>query len=253
MKRFAVVALATFAACPAFAQDTEPTTDTPVETAVAPDSAAATPAAEPALPVPAAATTAAEPALPDPDRCELHVWASDQYESVSMGLLSSFGLVGALLDQAGRGKEKVTIKDLMAEYLDPATQFATLETLDPAAKLGMPGAEIVWHDDMLTLAQRKNIKKNKRRLSDSQASCYGELINGVVFYHRAAMHGSNLFGGFIYRDFSDSNEPRVSIGKVKNPLESFPPDKPEDEAEAKTELVDAWAKDFNEFIQKKLK
>lgn len=234
MKLFGIVALTILVACPAYAQNV-----------VATD--VADPSASPSL----QADTDAAPV--DPSQCELHVWASDQYESMSMGLLSGFGAVGAVIDQAGRGSERVTIKDLMADYLDPPAQYSALSRLNPAAQLGMPNARIVWHEDMLALEQRKDIKKIKGRLSESKAACYGELINGVIFYHRAAMYGSNLFGGFVYRDFTGASTPTVSVGKVKNPLEVFPPKAPNDVEAAKAELVDAWGKDFNEFVQKKLR
>ncbi len=40
---------------------------------------------------------------------------------------------------------------------------------------------------------------------------------------------------------------------VKNPLEDFPPKTPEKVEAAKLELRDAFAKDFSEYVQKKVK
>jgi hypothetical protein len=31
--------------------------------------------------------------------------------------------------------------------------------------------------------------------------CYAELITTHIFYHKAMMYGSNLFTGWIYREF----------------------------------------------------
>jgi hypothetical protein len=127
-----------------------------------------------------------------------------------------------------------------------------LGTRDLAANVGLPGARVVWHDDQLTPDQRKAIKKAPR-FADSAASYYAELVTGVIFYQRAAMYGSNLFGGFVFRDFTKGTKPKVSSGVVKNPLEAFPAKTPEETEAARVELRDAWSKDFDEWVEKKLK
>ena len=67
------------------------------------------------------------------------------------------------------------------------------------------------------------------------------------------MYGSNLFTGWIYREFGDKQiATKTSTGQVKNPLESFPP-KSDDTVEAsKAELIDAYGKDFREYVDKKV-
>lgn len=95
--------------------------------------------------------------------------------------------------------------------------------------------------------------KAGRRLSASQSPCYAELITTHIFYYKAMMYGSNLFTGWIYRDFG--NKPvatKVARGQVKNPLENFPPKTLEMVDPAKAELRDAFAKDFTEYVEKKV-
>lgn len=67
------------------------------------------------------------------------------------------------------------------------------------------------------------------------------------------MYGSNLFTGWIYRDFKDKAvAPTNFAGQVKNPLEHFPPKEEANIDAAKVELRDAYAKDFAEYVEKKV-
>jgi hypothetical protein len=67
------------------------------------------------------------------------------------------------------------------------------------------------------------------------------------------MYGSNLFTGWIYRDFKDKAvAPANFTGQVKNPLEDFPPKTSEDIEKGKVELRDAYSKDFLEYVDKKV-
>jgi hypothetical protein len=95
--------------------------------------------------------------------------------------------------------------------------------------------------------------KSGERLSTSTAPCYAELIGTMIFYHKAMMYGSNLFGGWIYREFpATGRATKTAPGAVKNPLEDFPA-KTEDKIEpAKLELRDAYSKDFLEYVDKKV-
>lgn len=67
------------------------------------------------------------------------------------------------------------------------------------------------------------------------------------------MYGSNLFTGWIYRDFGDQQLVRhEGRGQVKNPLEHFPPKTADQVDAAKAELRDAYSKDFVEYVAKKV-
>lgn len=209
-----------------------------------------------------AATGAAEAA----PTCELHVWPTENYLGVKMGLFSGFGIVGALADQAGHAKGVRTVKDLMREYLGPEVQMEELQKLDYLAKLGLDASqyEVIieqptpWNEDLKdnpelkaeVKALNKKIKEGKR-LTDSTNPCYAELITTHIFYHKAMMYGSNLFTGWQWRQFDGARLVAEGKGQVKNPLENFPPKDETMVEPAKVELRDAYAKDFAEWVQKK--
>lgn len=198
--------------------------------------------------------------------CELHVWPTNNYLGFNSGLLSGFGVVGALADAAAHDGKVKTVKDLMREYLGPEVQMEELGKLGVAETLRLQGYRIIveeptpFNEDLKkdpalkakAKAMNATVKAGKR-LSDSKSSCYAELITTHIFYHKAMMYGSNLFTGWIYREFGDKPlATRVARGQVKNPLEDFPPKTPEKLEAAKLELRDAFSRDFAEYVQKKV-
>lgn len=199
--------------------------------------------------------------------CELHVWPTDSFAGVNTGLLSGFGIIGTVVDHATHKERVATVKDLMADYLPPAVQISELEKVGILSTLGLSDYRIIVHEPTPSVEQVKSdpaIKaatdvmnsklKSGQRLTDSAAPCYGELLLTNIFYHKAMMYGSNLFVTTTYRDFSGGNGTvRKSSGAVKNPLEHFPPKSPDMVEAAKTELLDAFSKNFVEWSQKKLK
>lgn len=212
--------------------------------------------------VPALAQTSA---AAEGQACELHVWPTENYIGVNTGLLSGFGIVGALADSAAHDGRVKTVKDLMREYLGPDIQIAELEKLGAQKMLRLEGYRIVvepptpFNEDLKNNPELKaktkamNAKlKSGERLSDSKAQCYAELVGTMIFYHKAMMYGSNLFAGWVFREFPATGKAsRSAAGAVKNPLEDFPPKTPEKVEAAKIELRDAYAKDFAEYVQKK--
>lgn len=198
--------------------------------------------------------------------CELHVWPTENYLGIKMGLLSGFGAVGALADQARTKGSVATIKDLMRDYLGPDVQMAELERLDYVGKLGLETGryEIIvheptpWNEDLKknpTLKEEVKALNQKikagQRITDSTAPCYAELITTHIFYHKAMMYGSNLFTGWNWRQFDGAKLVSEGKGQVKNPLENFPPKDETMVEAAQIELRDAYAKDFDEWVVKK--
>ncbi len=199
--------------------------------------------------------------------CELHVWPTENYLGVNMGLLSGFGLVGALADQAVHKDRVQTVKDLMRDYLGPDVQMEELNRIGLLKTLQLPEnyaiiieAPTPFNEDVKKDPELKakvkelnaTIKAGKR-LTNSQSKCYAELITTHIFYHKAMMYGSNLFTGWNYRNFGDKMVlKKPATGQVKNPLEYFPPKTTEDVDKAKVELRDAYSKDFVEYVDKKV-
>lgn len=199
--------------------------------------------------------------------CELHIWPTQNYIGVNIGLLSGFGIVGGLADQSAHKNRVRTVKDLMADYLGPNIQMQELDKLKVVDVLKLQGYQIIlepptpFNEDIKKDPQLKaraaamNARiKNKQRLSATTKPCYAELITTHIFYHKAMMYGSNLFTGWIYRQFDGGPLATKTVsGQVKNPLEQFPPKTAKDVAAAKLELRDAYAKDFVEYVAKKVK
>ncbi|MEZ5709977.1 MAG: hypothetical protein R3E02_11385 [Blastomonas sp.] len=210
----------------------------------------------------------AAPVVSDEDvkKCELHVWPTENYIGVNTGLLSGFGLAGALADMAAHEGRVQTVKDLMREYLGPEVQLQELEKLDYLAmlKLSSDDYRVIieeptpWNEDLKGNPELKaevkvlNKKiKSGQRITDSTNPCYAELITTHIFYHKAMMYGSNLFTGWQFRRFNGDKLIGSGAGQVKNPLEEFPPKDVAKIEEAKAELRDAYSKDFTEWVEKK--
>ena len=254
-------------AIPLAAQGTQSVSES-VETAAEAVEAAPEPAVEEAAKA-ASEMAIATPVAAEPEKqCELPVWPTEHYLGVKMGLLSGFGIVGAVLDAEGNEDEVKSVKDLMRDYLGPDIQMQELNKLDYMQKLGLskddykviiheptPWNEDVKEDDELKAevkALNKKIKKGER-ITESTKPCYAELITTHIFYHKAMMYGSNLFTGWNYRHFDGDTITAKGKGQVKNPLEEFPPKEAEMIPVAQEELRDAYSKDFTEWTEKKLK
>lgn len=270
---FATLASSIIAVMPASAQDT-PESVTDIDTVKSQE--VTDPKPTDAEPVSVEEVTAAE-VIPAPEpapvyktaadgsACELHVWPTENYIGIKMGLLSGFGVVGVLADMEANKGKVTTIKDLMEDYLGPRVQMEELEKLAFTEKLKLDGYKVIIqepspsHEDAKkdpevkakAKAMNKTIKA-KQRLTDSTAPCYAELFTTHIFYHKAMMYGSNLFTGWIFREFDGEKQTKVGKGQVKNPLEYFPPKVEEDVEKAKIELRDAYSKDFTEYVEKKV-
>jgi hypothetical protein len=199
-------------------------------------------------------------------KCELHVWPTENYIGINTGLLSGFGALGAVADIAAHDGRVKTVKDLMRDYLGPDVQMAELNKMGVQKTLKLEDYAIVlepatpFNEDLKKdPALKAKVKamnarlKAGQRLSDSTHPCYAELITTHIFYHKAMMYGSNLFTGWIYREFPATGKAtKTSTGQVKNPLEHFPPKTADMVDTAKAELRDAYAKDFVEYVEKKV-
>ncbi|HEX7783902.1 MAG TPA: hypothetical protein VF509_13920 [Sphingobium sp.] len=200
-------------------------------------------------------------------QCELHVFPTENYLGFNSGLLIGFGAIGAAIDSASHKNRVMTVTDLMKGYLGPDMQIQELTKIGIAKTLKLsadyrviveaptPSHEDAKRDPAIKAQAKKfnaDVKAGKR-LTGSTNPCYAELILTNLFYHKAMMYGSNLFVPIMFRDFGNGRTtPVTSTGSVKNPLEYFPPKTPDMVALAKTELRDAFAKDFVEWSQKKL-
>lgn len=212
--------------------------------------------------------TAASTPAADGKVCELHVWPTQNYVGMNSGLLSGFGIVGTLADMDAHKNRVQTVKDLMRDYLGPDIQLQELGKIGLLKALKLPENTVIiieeptpFNEDLKTdPALKAKVKemnatiKAGKRLTASQSTCYAELTTTMVFYMKAMMYGSNLFTGWIYRDFKDKPlAVKTVAGAVKNPLENFPPKTADMVEPAKLELRDAYSKNFVEYLAKKVK
>ena len=173
--------------------------------------------------------------------CELHVWPAERMTSVTTGLLGG-GLIDAMIHSGTDANNKASL----ASALDSPSQLDALQSLDLATLIKLaPGTVVVRHDQPL---ERKSMNKVKTRRSDSQASCYSELIVADVFYQKAAIYGRSLRTLFMIRNFG--NDQKIDFEYKAwggNGLSLFPPKEGENVEAALGELVSVFKKNFEEY------
>ncbi|MFQ3596469.1 MAG: hypothetical protein SNJ63_10195 [Sphingomonadaceae bacterium] len=178
--------------------------------------------------------------MPAEPQCEIHVWPAERFNAMTTSWLG-----GGLLDAAIHADKDRDNRSQMAATLDPDIQVEALAALDLAEKLDLPQSRIVTHVEPL---DRKTINKITTRRSDSQASCYAELIVADMLFQKNALLGRTLQTLFMVRDFEGrTDKPRIYKSWGGNPLKKFPPRAGEDVTEAAQELLATFVLNFEEF------
>ena len=214
----------------------------PPEAASPPPAAAAAPAAvAPPVEMPAPAATPAAPPV-----CELHVWPAERMTSTTTGLLSGFGVLGAVADTAAHAGRDTSNRAQLASALDSPSQLDALLSLNLVEELGLPaGTAVIRHEAAL---DRHTMNSIKTRRSDSTHNCYYELITADVAYFKRAIYGRSLRTLFMLRAFGDDQ--RIDFEYKAwggNGLSHFPPGEGEDVTVAMTELTDVFKRNFQEY------
>lgn len=182
---------------------------------------------------------AAEPA------CELHVFPTLEGQAMTTGLLSGFGVVGAVADAAKNKNRNVGDAEYLKETLGPAFQVDALKTIDLVSALKLPPSQIIYETP---IADRKITTKATNRLSASTAPCYAELLVTQNFYTKKAIYGRSLNNRFIFKDFRDGKAKAELVkGRGGNGLSHFPPKTEDERPIAEGELRDVFVKNFVEF------
>ncbi|WP_294320511.1 hypothetical protein [uncultured Sphingomonas sp.] len=200
--------------------------------------------------------------------CELHIWPSEDYFGMKMSGVGMFGgALGGLIDHVANKGKVATITDLMHDDLSPEAQVVALRAADVTGMLGLTGYTIVVEPPVPSHAAAKadpavrqalrtmqaSLKSGKR-LSNATTPCYAELVGGELFYVKKPLVGTNLFAKWTFRDFGRGGgaKPRSFPGQVKNPLAVFPAKAADQVDAARADLRDAYAKDFAEYVAKKV-
>ncbi len=189
--------------------------------------------------VPAPQAVAAEPS------CELHVFPTLEGQAMTTGLLSGFGVIGAVADAAKNKNRNVSEAEYLKDALGPGFQVEALKTIDLVKELKLPPSTIIYETP---IADRKITTKATNRLSSSAASCYVELIITQNFYTKKAIYGRSLNNRFIFKDFREGKtQAKLVKGRGGNGLSHFPAKTEEEKPAAAQDLREAFTKNFLEF------
>jgi hypothetical protein len=184
-------------------------------------------------------------AAQDAPSCELHVYPTLEGQAMSTGLLSGFGIVGAVADAASHKNRNVSDAEYLKEALGPGFQVDALKSIDLVKELKLQPSTIVYETP---IADRKITTKATNRLSNSAAPCYVELLVTQNFYKKTAIYGRSLNNRFILKDFRGGKaQAELVKGRGGNGLSNFPPKTEEEKPAAEEDLRGAFVKNFLEF------
>ena len=168
------------------------------------------------------------------EQCELHVFPTENIKVWTS--LGNGALLGAL---AGRDQPK----DIFLRDLPTQTQISAVAAIpNLASGLGYPSVVVVPETASFDL---KTAKKTTTRLTNSQASCYSELVITEVIYTSNALNGRHIGSMSVLRRFDSGRLISVSQMGGAGKLSLYPSPRPEDQPTARDELLDA----FRESIQ----
>lgn len=241
-----VTTMSVFSVVPAIAQNAAPASAEAAAAPAAPEAVPATtlvatpPVVQQAAPVPLQ-TPAAVPALD----CELHVFPTLEGQALTTGMLSGFGIIGAIADAAANKDRNISEAEYLKEALGPRLQIEALKSVDLPASLKLPASQIIYETP---IADRKITTKATTRLSSSTAPCYVELIITQNFYTKRAIYGRSLNNRFIVKDFrGGKTKANLVKGRGGNGLSHFPPKTTDETEAAEKELREVFARNFMEF------
>ena len=187
-------------------------------------------------------------ATPEEINCELHVFPTLEGQAQTTGLLSGFGIVGAIADAAKNKDRNINEAEYLKQALGPEMQVASLKTIDLVEELQLPPSKIIFETP---IADRKITTKAKTRLSSSEARCYFELLITQNFYKKTAFYGRSLNNRYVFKDFRDGKtETKLVKGRGGNGLKHFPPKTTDETEVAEDDLRVAFTKNFVEFSKK---
>ncbi|HEX4694175.1 hypothetical protein [Sphingomonas sp.] len=199
------------------------------------------PAAAPATAAAPQDSAAAEPA------CELHVFPTIEGKAMTTGLLSGFGIVGAIADAAKNKNRNASEAEYLREALGPRLQVQALKSIDMVGALKLPPSQVIWETP---IADRNISTKATTRLSSSTAPCYAELLVTENFYTKRAIYGRSLNNRFIFKDFrTGKTKTNMIKGRGGNGLSQFPPKTTDETEAAEADLRSAFSKNFLEFAK----
>ena len=177
-------------------------------------------------------------------RCELHIWAAQEFSSLPFGNGLAPGLATMFPGNLGAASDSQFV-----EIASVNLQTEAVMRANPVASLGLPaGTEVIAHpeteDDKIT-------KQRKVRRSASQAPCYYELHIGYNYLIEDIVWGDRFGTLFDFRHYRDGAEWAFRHrGQGGNKLTAFPVKEEDDPAEVVREVSEAIEANFVEYAPK---
>lgn len=189
----------------------------------------------------------ADDAMVATPECELHIFPTLEGQALTTGLLSGFGVIGAVADAAANKDRNISEAEYLKEALGPRLQIEALKSIDLVNELKLAPSQVIFETP---IADRKVTTKATNRLSSSTAPCYAELIVTQNFYTKKAIYGRSLNNRFIFKDFTSAKtKAKLVKGRGGNGLSHFPPKTTDETEAAETELREVFSKNFLEFAK----
>lgn len=186
------------------------------------------------------------PALAQDIPCELHVWPARATNSVTAGVLSNFGPIGAYADL--ESNRDATLHDQLAliETLTPPIQAQTMVSVDLPQLLGLGQVRLIFQGGNF---EPRSVPKQRSRMSQSTAPCYAELIVSLNEFRKSAVRGRSLKTQLTFKDFRGGRV-RIVTANEASAVRNFPAQTPEQAAQARQGISDAFAMNVRAFARR---
>lgn len=188
-----------------------------------------------------------------PERCELHVWPTNQFAVTEVLGGSSLGLLGVAIDEATRLRSPEGVKEQLATQLAPGVQEEIIRDLKLNALLALPDHELVIEradsQPIWTLEQMKS----PARLSGTAPACYAELaIISQQYLHQVI--GTRLRTFVRYREYGPDGAVRAKLlDTTATKASRFPAKSAESVPASATSVQDAFRDNLVKLARDKLK
>ncbi len=177
--------------------------------------------------------------------CELHIWPAARVAAITQGAGASFGLVGALIDSASHADQNKRDKTFITAALDAPAQAKALRQIDLPKLLNLPPVNIVSHDQGIELKS-----DDVKRLSDSTASCYYDIVIRGLIYLKTATTKGKMRTFIAVRQYDGATNKLDYKDSENHALDVKLPKEGEDAGPANDALIDAFKADVTAFSEK---
>lgn len=178
------------------------------------------------------------------ERCELHIWAAQDFSSLPFGSGLAPGLSMMFPGNLGQSTDEqfVTIASI-------DLQIEAIMRADPVTSLGLPqGTTVITNAET---EEAKITKQRKARRAASQAPCYYELHITSSYLIEDIVWGDRFSTAFDVRQYrGDAEWTFRHRGEGGNKLTVFPVKEDDDPAEVLREVSEAIQANFGEYARK---